>query len=87
MQILRDWNTFRWSRITLLSGDPAAKVIRVKVHMFSDSTLCVGVSNLDPSNKWATQLEDVWNEHEFVEENQLGTYYQVLPSLMSRSML
>ena len=32
-QILQDWNTFRWY--------PAAKLTRMKVHVFSDSTLCV----------------------------------------------
>ena len=53
MQVLQDWNTFRWSRITLLSG-PAAKLFRMKDHVFSDSTLCVGVSDPDPSNYWAT---------------------------------
>ena len=37
---------FRWPRIALLS-DPAATLIRMKVHAFSDSTLCVGVSNPD----------------------------------------
>ena len=55
MQVLQDWKTFRWSRITLLS-DPAAKLMRMKVHVFSDSTLCVGISNLDPSNHWATTI-------------------------------
>ena len=59
MKILQDWNTFRWSRIMLLN-DPAAKLIRMKAHVFSDSTLCVGVSNPDPSKNWATKLEDVW---------------------------
>ena len=43
MQIWQDWNTFRWSRITLLN-DSAAKLITMKVHVFSDSQLCVGVS-------------------------------------------
>ena len=38
------------------------------VHVFSDSTLCVGVSNPDPSHKWATKLEDAWNEHGVVEK-------------------
>ena len=33
MQVLQDWRTFRWSRITLLS-DPAATMIRMKVHVF-----------------------------------------------------
>ena len=61
-QMLQDWNTLRWSRITLLS-DPAAKLISMKVHVFSDSTMCVGISNPDPSNNWATKLDDVWNEH------------------------
>ena len=66
MHILQDWNTFRWSRLTLLT-DPAANLIRMKVHVLSDSSLCVGVSNPDPSNNWATKLEDVWDEHGFVE--------------------
>ena len=43
---------------TLLS-DPAAELIRTKVHVFSDSALCVGISNPDPSNNWATKLDDV----------------------------
>ena len=47
MQIFQDWNTFRCSRITLLS-DPAAKLIRQRVHVLSDSKLCAGVSNPDP---------------------------------------
>ena len=67
VQILQDWNTFRWSRMLLLSG-PAAKLIKMKVHVFSDSTLCVGVSNPDPSNDRGTKLEDVWNEDGFVEQ-------------------
>ena len=71
MQILQDWTTFRWSRITLLS-DPGAKVIKLKFRVFPDSTSRFGVSNPDPSNKWATQLEDVWNEHGFAEKLSLA---------------
>ena len=71
MQILQDWNTFRWSRISLLS-DPAAKWTRMKFHVFSDSTLCVGVSNPDPSNNWATKYKYVRNEHGFVENFNLA---------------
>ena len=52
VQILQNWKTCRWSRVTLLS-DPAANLIRMKVHVFSDFTLCVGVSSPDASN-WAT---------------------------------
>ena len=37
------------------------------VHAFSDSTMCVGVSNPDPSNSWVTKLDDPWNEHGFDE--------------------
>ena len=60
MQILQDWSTFRWLRITLLS-DPAAKLIRVKVHVFSDSTLCVGVSNPDASKtQFGGFMERAW---------------------------
>ena len=58
VQSLQDQNTFRWSRITLLR-DPGAKLIRMKVDVFSDSILCVGVSNPDPSNNWSTKLQDV----------------------------
>ena len=43
MQVSQDWETFRWSRVRLLS-DPASKLIRMKVHVFSDSALCVGAS-------------------------------------------
>ena len=44
----------------------------MKVHVFSDSTLCVGVQNPDPSNNWTTKLEDVWNDHGFVEKLHLA---------------
>ena len=71
MQILQDWNTFRRSSVTLPS-DPASKLIRMKVCVFSDSALCLGVSNPDPRDKWATKLEDVWNEHGFVEQLNLA---------------
>ena len=71
MQLLQDRNTFRWLSITL-SSDPAAKLIRIKIHVFSDSTLCVGVSNPDPSNNWATKLDDVWNEQGLVENIKLA---------------
>ena len=74
MRILQDWNTFQWSRITLLS-DPAAKLIRMKGHVFSDSTMCVGVSNPDPSNNWATKVGIGQPE----KCNSFGTHSQVLP--------
>ena len=38
------------------------------VHVFSDSTLRVGVSNPDPSNTWAIKLADVWSDHVLVEK-------------------
>ena len=53
-------------------SDPAGKLIRMKVHVFSDSTLRVGVSHPDPSSNWATQLEDVCYEHGFVEQLNLA---------------
>ena len=64
MQISQDWNTFRWSRLTLLSF-PAAKINQDEIRVLT--ALCVGVSNpTDPSNNCATKLEDVWKEHGFV---------------------
>ena len=69
--VLQDWSALRWSRITLLS-DPAAKMIRMTVHVFSDSTLCVGVSNPDPTNIWVAKLFGVWNEHGFDEQLNLA---------------
>ena len=48
-------------------SDPAAKLIKMTVHAFSDSALCVGISNPDPSNIWATKVDEVWNEHGCVE--------------------
>ena len=47
--------------------------MRMNVHVFSDSPLCVGVSNPDPSNNWVTQLEDVWNERGFAETLKFGS--------------
>ena len=63
----QDCETLRWSTITLLS-DPAAKIIRMKVHVFTDSTSCVGVTNPDPSNNWATAFDGLWNVHGFDEQ-------------------
>ena len=61
VQILQDWKTFRWSRITVLS-DPVAKLIRMKgSRVFRFHMMCW--SQPDPSNDWATKLEDVWNEN------------------------
>ena len=34
----------------------------MKVHVFSDSTLCVGVSHPVLSNNWAKKWDEVWNE-------------------------
>ena len=71
MQIPQDRHTLRWSKMTLL-GDPGAKLIRMQVRVFSDSTWCVGASNPDPSNNWSTKLQDVWNERGFVEKLNLA---------------
>ena len=73
MQILQDWKTFRWSGNTWLSN-AAAKSIRMKVHVFSGSTSCVGVSHPDPSNTWATQLEEVRSEPGFNEKLNLAAW-------------
>ena len=70
------------------------KMIRMKVHVLSDSTLCVGVSNSGPSQNWVTKLEDVCNEHGFVEIsiwqpekcNSFGTFYRVLVRLISKNV-
>ena len=62
--VSQDRKTCRWSRST----------IKMKVHVFSDSTLCVGVSNPHPSKKWATKLEDVWNEHGIYRTNEFGRF-------------
>ena len=77
-QILKDWNTFPWSRIMLLS-DPAAELIRMKVHV-SDSILCVGVSNPNASNNWATK----WQPEKC---DSFGTYLQLLRPFKLRSIL
>ena len=70
MQIQQDWNTFRWSRVTLLS-DPAAKVLRMNVRVFSIHIVCWSLESR-PSNNWATELDEVWNEHDFVEKYHLA---------------
>ena len=53
--------------IPLVKSYVAAKLIRMKVHEFSDSTLCVGISHPDQSNHhWATtKLNELWNKHGF----------------------
>ena len=53
--------------ISLVKNYVAERSSRMRVHVFSDFTLCVGISNPDPSNNWATKLEDAWNEHGFAE--------------------
>ena len=64
MEVSKDWKTFLWSRLTLLSN-PAAESIRMTVHLLSDSTMCVGISNSDLHNNLATKLDEVWNENRF----------------------
>ena len=46
--------------------------MRTKVRMFSDSALCVGVSNPDPPSNWKTRLEDVCYERGLVENLNLA---------------
>ena len=62
--------------ITLLS-DPAATLIRMTVRVCLDSTLCVGGSNPDLSNCWATNLEDMLNEHGFVDAREVQFIWHV----------
>ena len=38
----------------------------MKVHVFSDSTVCVGVSQIQIHPIIGKQKEDAWNEHGFV---------------------
>ena len=67
-----------------VAGTFISKMIRMKAQALSDSALCVGVSNSDPSNNGATNLKHVWNEHGFLEHsvwqpqmcNSFGTYYR-----------
>ena len=81
----RTQNLTRVQRLTLLSG-PAAKLIRIKVHVFSDSTMCVAVSSPDPSNKWATNWRMNGMNMDLSKNGILqpekcdscGTYFQVL---------
>ena len=73
MQILQDCLTFRYSTITLL-GEPVAKLIRMKVRVFSDSTLRGGVSNPDPSNNRETKIEGCMERTLFVEKLKLAAY-------------
>ena len=59
----------------------------MKAHVFSETTLCVGISNPDPSNTWATKLDEVWNEHGFDEKLNVAArkvkIHLVLPLLTS----
>ena len=77
----RTENTFRWSTITVLS-DPA-KLIKVNVHVFSDSTSCVGVSNPDPSNNWATEQHGSV-EHFNLAVRQVRAYSEIRERAKSR---
>ena len=54
-------------------------LIRMKVHV-SDSILCVGVSNPNPSNNWATKWQPA-------KCDSFGTYLQLLRPFKSRSIL
>ena len=91
MQVLQAWKTLRWPRLTLLTG-PAAGLVKMKVHVYSDSILRVGVSNPGPSNigqqNWRMYgtNTDV-SKHLFLQPekcNSFGTYYQVFPFLTAR---
>ena len=50
---------YSWIVSHFVGQESPQKLIRMKVHVFSDSTLCVGVSNPDPSNNWATKNTDL----------------------------
>ena len=50
--------------------------MQVSQDLFSDSTSCVGISNPDPSNNWATTLDEAWNEHGFAKKKR--TWHEVI---------
>ena len=81
MQVFQDWNTFRWSRITLLS-DPAAKLIRMKV-IFSESTSCVGVSWRMCGSNMDLSKNSIWQPEKC---NSFGTCHQALLIFKSRGI-
>ena len=62
IQVSQDRKTFLASRMS----NAATELIRMKVHVYSDSTLCVGILN------WATNLDEVWNKHRFNENLNLA---------------
>ena len=83
-QVLQDWNTFRWARISLLC-DPAAKLIRMKVHVFSDSTLWVSLESTSiqkiGKQYWrtcGTNMDLSGNNLAAREVRSFSTYYEVL---------
>ena len=43
-------------------------LIRMKNHVVSDFSLCVGISNPDPSNNWSQKMVEVWTEHGRIEK-------------------
>ena len=89
MQISQDCNTIRWSRVALL-GYLGAKLIRMKVYVFSDSTLesriqippTIGKQNWRYGAKTDSSKNWLWQPKMC---NSLGTYYQVLSVLTSRT--
>ena len=68
MQIPKDWNTLRLSKITLLS-DPAAKLIRMTVHVFSVSSMCVESPIQIHPITGQQKLEEVMERTFFFHEN------------------
>ena len=44
----------------------------MKVHVLSDSTVCVVISNPDPSNMWTTKLDELRHEHGFHKNENLA---------------
>ena len=45
-----EWNTFQWAKTTLLH-DGAVKLSNAKVHVYSDSVLCLGKKNMNILNQ------------------------------------
>ena len=55
VQILQNLNTFRWSRMTLMN-DPSTRWIKIKIHVFSDSTLFGSLKIQRHTKNWLLSL-------------------------------
>ena len=56
-----NWEDSSWKQLSLVSGEEVISLSLAKVYVFSDSVLCLGKMNQNPTSNsaWERQLEKI----------------------------